>query len=45
MIVRQQRTQAATIQFDVSNLPEGMYYLHIEHNGEIEKHQIIVQRN
>jgi len=45
MIVRQQRTQAATIQFDVSNLPEGTYYLHIEHNGEIEKHQIIVQRN
>jgi len=45
MIVRQQRTQARTIQFDVSNLPEGTYYLHIEHNGEIEKHQIIVQRN
>jgi len=45
MIVRQQRTRAATIQFDVSNLPEGTYYLHIEHNGEIEKHQIIVQRN
>jgi len=45
MIVRQQRTSAATIQFDVSNLPEGTYYLHIEHNGEIEKHQIIVQRN
>jgi len=45
MIVRQQRTQAATIQFDVSNLPEGTYYLHIEHNGEIEKHQIIINRN
>ena len=45
MIVRQQRTQARTIQFDVSNLPEGTYYLHIEHGGEIEKHQIIVQRN
>jgi len=45
MIVRQQRTSAATIQFDVSNLPEGTYYLHIEHGGEIEKHQIIVQRN
>ena len=45
MIVRQQRTQAATIQFDVSNLPEGTYYLQIEHGGEIEKHQIIVQRN
>jgi len=45
MIVRQQRTQARTIQFDVSNLPEGTYYLHIEHNGEVEMHQIIVQRN
>jgi len=45
MIVRQQRTQASSIQFDVSNLPEGTYYLHIEHNGEIEMHQIIVQRN
>jgi len=45
MVVRQQRTQARSIQFDVSNLPEGTYYLHIEHNGEIEMHQIIVQRN
>ena len=45
VIVRQQRTSAATVQFDVSNLPEGTYYLHIEHDGEIEKHQIIVQRN
>jgi len=45
VVVRQQRTQARTIQFDVSNLPEGTYYLHIEHDGEIEKHQIIVQRN
>jgi len=45
MVVRQQRTQASTIQFDVSNLPEGTYYLHIEHNGEIEKHQIIINRN
>jgi len=45
MTVRQQRTQARSIQFDVSNLPEGTYYLHIEHNGEIEMHQIIVQRN
>ena len=45
VVVRQQRTQARTIQFDVSNLPEGTYYLHIEHGGEIEKHQIIVQRN
>jgi len=45
MTVRQQRTQARSIQFDVSNLPEGTYYLHIEHGGEIEMHQIIVQRN
>ena len=45
VVVRQQRTSAATVQIDVSNLPEGTYYLHIEHNGEIEKHQIIVQRN
>jgi len=45
MIVRQQRTQARSIQFDVSNLPEGTYYLHIEHNGEVEMHQIVVQRN
>ena len=44
-IVRQQQTPVATIQFDVSNLPEGTYYLHIEHNGQIEKHQIIIQRN
>ena len=45
MIVRQKRTQATTIQLDVSNLPEGTYYLHIEHNGDVEKHQIVVQRN
>ncbi|MCL2414648.1 MAG: M12 family metallo-peptidase [Bacteroidales bacterium] len=44
IVVRQQRTQASTIQFDVSQLPEGTYYLHIEHGGEIEKHQIIVWR-
>ncbi|MCL2414679.1 MAG: T9SS type A sorting domain-containing protein [Bacteroidales bacterium] len=45
VVVRQQRTQANTIQFNVSNLPEGTYYLHIEHNGEIQKHQIIINRN
>jgi len=44
-VVRQQRTQANTIQFDVSNLPEGMYYLHIELNGKIQKHQITIKRN
>jgi len=45
IIVRRQRTQVSTIQFDVANLPEGTYFLHIEHNGEIQKHQIIINRN
>ncbi|MCL2413752.1 MAG: S8 family peptidase [Bacteroidales bacterium] len=45
IVVRQQRTQTGKVQFDVSRLPEGTYYLHIEHNGQIEKHQIIIQRN
>jgi len=45
VVVRQQRAQTGQVQFDVSRLPEGTYYLHIEHNGEIEKHQIIINRN
>jgi len=30
---------------NVSNLPEGTYYLHVEAHGEIYKEQIIVKRD
>jgi len=39
------RGQIEPVIFDASQLPDGTYYLHIKHNGEIQKHQIIVQRN
>jgi hypothetical protein len=32
------------VEFNVSNLREGTYYLHIEHNEEMERHQIIITR-
>jgi len=34
-----------SVKFNVSNLREGTYYLHIESNGEIRKEQIIIKRN
>jgi hypothetical protein len=36
--------KAKPIKFNVSNLPEGTYYLHVEGNGEIRKQQIIIKR-
>jgi hypothetical protein len=33
-----------SVKFNVSNLPEGTYYLHIEYNEEIHKEQIIIKR-
>jgi hypothetical protein len=33
------------IKFNVSNLLEGTYFLHIEGNGEVHKKQIIIKRN
>jgi len=43
-IVRQQKASSGKIEFNVSNLPEGTYYLHIERNGEIRKEQILIER-
>jgi len=43
-IVRRQQARTGRVEFDVSNLPEGTYYLHIDRNNEIEKIQIIVRR-
>ncbi|MCL2027828.1 MAG: hypothetical protein FWG79_04995 [Bacteroidales bacterium] len=34
----------SSVNFNTSNLREGTYFLHIEYEGEIEKHQIIVER-
>jgi Zn-dependent metalloprotease len=34
--------QKSSVEFNVSNLREGTYYLHIEGNGKIEKYQIII---
>ena len=33
-----------SVKIDVSALPEGTYYLHIEANGEIYKEQIVIKR-
>ena len=45
-MVRQTTTQGGTVQFNVANLPIGIYYLHI-HDGvsrEPEIQQIVVER-
>ena len=44
-MVRQQKAKGGTVEFNVSNLPNGIYYLHI-YDGVSDKpeiHQIIVQ--
>ena len=41
----QRNSRAEPINFNVSNLKEGTYYLHVEGNGEIHKKQIIIKRN
>lgn len=33
------------IHIDLRNLPEGTYFLHVEGNGQVQKKQIIIQRN
>ena len=44
VVMRQQQSTTGKVEFNVSNLPEGTYYLHIERNGEIRKEQITVKR-
>jgi hypothetical protein len=39
-----QDTRISPVKLNVANLPQGTYYLHIEINGKIEKHQIIIRR-
>ena len=45
-MVRQTSTQGGTVQFDVSNLPEGVYYIHVYDgvNPTPEVHQVVVER-
>jgi hypothetical protein len=46
VVMRQQRAKSGTIEFNVTNLPEGTYYLHI-HDGvsrQPRMHQIVVER-
>ena len=43
-IVRQQQARGGQVEFDVSRLPEGTYFLHIEGGGEIRREQIIIRR-
>ncbi|MDR2908214.1 MAG: T9SS type A sorting domain-containing protein [Bacteroidales bacterium] len=43
-IVRQQKANQGKIEFNVSNLPKGTYFLHIESNGKIHKEQIIIEK-
>ena len=42
--VTQRNSRTAPVKFNVSNLREGTYYLHVEGNGKVEKIQIIVKR-
>jgi len=42
--LNQLNSRTEPVNFNVSNLKEGTYYLHIEGNGEIEKKQIVVRR-
>jgi hypothetical protein len=41
---RRKNRETTSVEFDVSNLREGTYYLHIESDGQIIKEQIIVTR-
>jgi hypothetical protein len=41
---RRKRDRESSVKFSISNLQEGTYYLHIESDGELEKHQIIVTK-
>ncbi|MCL2027748.1 MAG: C10 family peptidase [Bacteroidales bacterium] len=41
---RDRDSDNSSVRFDTHNLREGTYFLHIEYEGEIEKHQIIVER-
>jgi len=46
IMVRQASAKDGTVQFNVSNLPPGTYYLHV-YDGvsrEPEVHQIVVER-
>jgi hypothetical protein len=41
---RRRRDGESSVRFDVSNLREGTYFLHIESDGQIIKEQIIITR-
>jgi hypothetical protein len=43
-IVRQATATGGRIEFDIDNLPEDTYFLHVETNGEIRKEQVVVKR-
>jgi len=45
-LLRQQFTQGGTVQFDMSGLPEGVYFLHVYDgvNATPEVHQVVVER-
>ena len=44
-LLQQQKAKSGTVQFDVSGLPDGIYYLHIYDgiNSKPEMHQIVVK--
>ncbi|MDR1951507.1 MAG: T9SS type A sorting domain-containing protein, partial [Bacteroidales bacterium] len=43
-VVRQTKASSGKVEFDVSRLSEGTYFLHIEGNGKLHKEQIIVEQ-
>ncbi len=40
--VRQADSSAGKVTFNTDDLPGGTYYLHVEHNGKVEKHQVVI---
>lgn len=41
--LRQSRSRDGRIEFDTRNLSNGTYFLHIFHNGKIQKEQVLIQ--
>jgi hypothetical protein len=41
---RRGNREKSAVKFNVSNLRDGTYFLHIESNGEFHKEQIMISR-
>ncbi len=41
--LRQSESKEGKVEFETRQLPEGTYFLHIHHNGEVEKRQVVIR--